>query len=85
VHTIDFIGWYNDQSQRKNKISKSDAYHLYLAYHEGQGGFARRSYKNKQWLKDVATKVSKRSGVYRAQLNECEAKFNRGWFRWPFS
>ena len=82
---IDFIGWYNDQSQRKNKISKSDAYHLYLAYHEGQGGFARRSYKNKQWLKDVATKVSKRSGVYRAQLNECEAKFNRGWFRGLFS
>lgn len=82
---VDFIGWYNDQSQRKNKISKSDAYHLYLAYHEGQGGFARRSYKNKQWLKDVATKVSKRSGVYRAQLNQCEAKFNRGWFRRLFS
>ena len=82
---IDFIGWYNDQSQRKNKISKSDAYHLYLAYHEGQGGFARRSYKNKQWLKDVATKVSKRSGVYRGQLNKCEAKFNRGFFRRLFS
>ena len=78
---IDFIGWYNDQSQRKNKISKSDAYHLYLAYHEGQGGFARRSYKNKQWLKDVATKVSKRSGVYLAQLDKCEAKFKREWFR----
>jgi len=78
---IDFIGWYNDQSQRKNKISKSDAYHLYLAYHEGQGGFARRSYKNKRWLKDVATKVSKRSGVYGAQLNKCEAKFDRGLFR----
>ena len=82
---IDFIGWYNDQSQRRNKISKSDAYHLYLAYHEGQGGFARRSYKNKQWLKDVATKVSKRSGIYRAQLNKCEAEFNRGWFRRLFS
>lgn len=82
---IDFIGWYNDQSQRRNKISKSDAYHLYLAYHEGQGGFARRSYKNKQWLKDVATKVSKRSGIYRAQLNKCEAEFNRGWFWRLFS
>lgn len=82
---IDFIGWYNDQSQRKNKISKSDAYHLYLAYHEGQGGFARRTYKNKQWLKDVATKVSKRSGQYRAQLDKCEARFNRGFFRRLFS
>ena len=78
---IDFIGWYNDQSQRKNNIAKTDAYHLYLAYHEGQGGFAKRSFKNKQWLKDVATKVSKRSGTYRAQLDRCEAKFNRGFFR----
>lgn len=82
---IDFIGWYNDQSQRKNNIAKSDAYHLYLAYHEGQGGFARRSFKNKQWLKDVATKVSRRSGTYRAQLDRCEDKFNRGFFRRLFS
>ena len=78
---IDFIGWYNDQSQRKNNISKSDAYSLYLAYHEGQGGFAKRSFKNKQWLKDIATKVSARSKRYRTQLNGCEAKFNRGFFR----
>ena len=78
---VDFIGWYNDQSQRKNNISKSDAYHLYLAYHEGHGGFARRTFKNKQWLKDVATKVSKRSGVYRAQLNGCEKRFQQGFFR----
>ena len=78
---IDFIGWYNDQSQRKNKISKSDAYHLYLAYHEGQGGFARRTYKNKKWLKNVATKVTKRANIYRAQLDKCESKFNRGFFR----
>jgi len=78
---VDFIGWYNDQSQRRNQISKSDAYHLYLAYHEGQGGFKKRTFRNKQWLKDVATKVSKRSGMYRAQLNGCEKKFNRGFFR----
>lgn len=82
---IDFIGWYNDQSQRRNSIAKSDAYHLYLAYHEGHGGFAKRSFKNKQWLKDVATRVSKRAGTYRAQLDRCEARFNRGFFRRLFS
>lgn len=82
---IDFIGWYNDQSQRKNNISKADAYHLYLAYHEGQGGYARRSFKNKQWLKDVAKKVSARSASYRVQLDRCEAKFNRGFLRRLFS
>lgn len=78
---IDFIGWYNDQSQRKNKISKSDAYHLYLAYHEGHGGFAKRTFRNKQWLKDVAKKVSKRSTTYSSQLNTCEEKFKQGFFR----
>lgn len=78
---IDFIGWYNDQSQKKNNINKGDAYHLYLAYHEGQGGFAKRSYRKKQWLKDVATKVSSRAGTYRAQLDRCEDKFKGGFWR----
>lgn len=77
---IDFVGWYNDQSFRRNKIQKTDAYHLYLAYHEGQGGFAKRSFRNKAWLKDVAKKVSARSAVYRDQLKKCEKELQRGWF-----
>ncbi|MFT6520154.1 MAG: hypothetical protein ACJATP_003838, partial [Candidatus Azotimanducaceae bacterium] len=55
---IDFIGWYNDQSFRRNKIAKTDAHNLYLAYHEGHGGFAKRSFVKKQWLKDVSKKVA---------------------------
>ncbi len=82
---MDFIGWYNDQSQRRNGIKKNDAYHLYLAYHEGQGGFAKRSYKNKKWLTDVAKKVSRRSGMYSEQLKSCEKKLNRGFFGRLFS
>ena len=77
---MDFIGWYNDQSQRKNRIKKSDAYNLYLAYHEGQGGYAKRSYKKKKWLLDVAKKVSERSIMYAGQLKGCEKKLNRGFF-----
>jgi hypothetical protein len=82
---MDFIGWYNDQSQRKNGIKKSDAYHLYLAYHEGQGGYARRTYKKKKWLMDVAKKVSQRSDMYAAQLKRCEKTLNRGFFGRLFS
>ena len=82
---MDFIGWYNDQSQRKNKIKKSDAYHLYLAYHEGQGGYAKRSYKKKKWLTDVAKKVSQRSSMYGKQLKACEQKLDRGFFGRLFS
>tara|TARA_A100001037_G_C14938717_1_gene539500 strand:+ start:59 stop:673 length:615 start_codon:yes stop_codon:yes gene_type:complete len=78
---MDFIGWYNDQSQRINKIKKTDAYNLYLAYHEGHGGFKKRSFAKKQWLKDVATKVTARSNAYASQLKTCEKKLNGGFFR----
>ena len=81
---MDFIGWYNDQSQRINKIKKTDAYNLYLAYHEGQGGFKKRSFAKKQWLKDVATKVTARSNAYASQLQTCEKKLNGGFFRGLF-
>ena len=35
---LDFIGWYNHKTWRELKISRTDAYRLYLAYHEGRGG-----------------------------------------------
>lgn len=77
---IDFIGWYNDQSYRRNRIQKTDAFNLYLAYHEGQGGFSRKSYVKKGWLTDVANKVSSRSSMYQGQLKTCEKNLNRNWF-----
>jgi len=76
---IDFVGWYNDQSFRKNQIQKTDAYHLYLAYHEGQGGFSKRSFRKKAWLKEVAKKVANRADLYQRQLNGCEKELQKGW------
>lgn len=78
ANAMDFIGWYNYQSRRKNGIKKGDAYHLYLAYHEGHVGFERRTFKKKKWLKDVAHNVSKRASMYNKQLKGCEKKLNRG-------
>ncbi len=79
--SIDFIGWYNHQSYRRNGIRKDDPYHLYLAYHEGHGGFERRSFRNKQWLKDVAKKVSRNSARYTSQLKSCEEDLkDDGWW-----
>ena len=51
---IDFIGWYNHQSYKRSGIAKTDTYRLYLAYHEGHGGYNRGSYRSKQWLIDEA-------------------------------
>lgn len=73
---VDFIGWYNHKSLIRNKINPHDAYSLYLAYHEGQGGFSRKTYNNKPWLLKVAKKVEKRSNMYRQQLQGCEKELD---------
>lgn len=78
---IDFIGWYNHTSARMCQINPADTYHLYLAYHEGHGGFNRRTFSNKEWLKRVAHKVSARSQSYTQQLASCREELERGgWF-----
>lgn len=80
---VDFIGWYNLQSQTRNKIKLNDAYNLYLAYHEGHGGYSKQTYKNKGWLKSTAQQVSARAVKYTAQLTQCEERFQSSWW-WPF-
>ena len=81
--SIDFIGWYNHQSYRKAGIKKNDPYHLYLAYHEGWGGYNRRTFKSKQWLKGVSRKVSRQSAHYSKQLKGCEEDLkDDGWWFW---
>lgn len=68
----DFIGWYCDISANRLGLSKWDAKNLYLAYHEGHGGFQRKSYLRKLWLMQVANKVSKRASLFQGQLTGCE-------------
>ena len=69
---IDFIGWYNAQTRKRNKVSATNAYGLYLAYHEGHGGFNRKTYNKKQWLLKVADKVAWRAKKYNQQLAQCK-------------
>ena len=67
----DFIGWYGDLIHRRTAVEKHDAYNLYLAYHEGPGGFARGSYQGKPWLLEVARKVEARARLYQDQYLGC--------------
>ena len=77
----DFIGWYSKQVNRKLGIPPTDAYALYLAYHEGAGGYANRSYMKQPWLIRYGRKVSNRAQVYQRQLNSCEGNFNKSWWK----
>jgi hypothetical protein len=84
---IDFVGWYCHMSHLNCGISKHDAYSLYLAYHEGHGGYNRKTYRNKGWLLAVAGKVRARSDTYKNQLASCEREFKKRpccCLFWPF-
>lgn len=83
---IDFIGWYNAQTKKINGVSLSNTYGLYMAYHEGHGGYKKKTYNKKEWLKTVANKVSSRASTYKSQLKNCEEKLQKGngFSLWPF-
>ena len=82
---VDFIGWYNARSVKEAGIARDDAYHLYLAYHEGTGGYRRKTYAKKKWLIDIARNVQATATQYDAQLKRCEKALGRGWFLRLFS
>jgi len=76
----DFIGWYTTQSKNIIGISKNDFYNQYLAYHEGQGGWKKKSYLEKKWLIEVAKNVERNAKMYNNQLKDCENSLNRKGF-----
>lgn len=67
----DFVGWYARESYERNNIYPTDARNLYLAYHEGQAGFARGSYRAKPWLVQLSGRVAERAIMYDTQLRAC--------------
>jgi hypothetical protein len=78
----DFVGWYGYMAYKKAGISRSDPYRLYLAYHEGIGGYLRKTYRKKPWLMGVARKVERQSRQYQNQLNRCHKSLERKpWYR----
>ncbi|MES0363494.1 MAG: transglycosylase SLT domain-containing protein [Desulfobacteria bacterium] len=84
--SIDFVGWYCNVSHVQCRIAKNDTYNLYLAYHEGQGGFLKKTYRKKAWLRQVAGKAAGRAKTYKKQLASCEREFQKrgDCCLWPF-
>ena len=68
---LDFIGWYNNESNRRLRIAKNDAYNLYLAYYSGHGGYARGVWKGSNTIKGYANKVLRQANLYAGQLKRC--------------
>ena len=83
---LDFIGWYNQRTRRQLGIPLTDAQRLYLAYHEGQGGYRRGTWRDKPKVQSAARRVAATADRYRAQLARCESRFRcDSWYQvWPF-
>tara|TARA_B100001113_G_C21103352_1_gene619722 strand:- start:1365 stop:1964 length:600 start_codon:yes stop_codon:yes gene_type:complete len=74
--SADFIGWYASKGFYQG-FERNDARSLYLAYHEGYGGFKKRTYRKKQWLIKVADRVQSRSEMYQKQYWGCAKDLKR--------
>jgi len=72
AHAFDFVHWYINRSYTLNGVSKWDYSNQYLNYHEGHGGFQRKTHLNKNWLLKTASRVKARAERYKNQLNSCQ-------------
>ena len=74
--SADFIGWYASKGYYQG-FDRLDARSLYLAYHEGYGGFKKKSYRKKPWLIKVADRVQIRSTKYQQQYWGCAEQLKK--------
>jgi hypothetical protein len=77
---MDFMGWYMDQTQHINGVPLQDIYRQYLNYHEGWGGYRRKTYERKPEVKAIARNVQARSELFEQQYAGCKAELDRGFW-----
>ena len=80
IDVTDFIGWYSNQTTKILGIPQNDFFNQYLAYHEGHGGWKKKSFSTKKWLIDVAKNVESTGNKYNNQLKQCESELNKKGF-----
>ena len=68
--SVDFIGWYTTKTEKILKVSKTDAFKQYIAYHEGWGNY--KNYKSNNKVINLAKRVEKQSNIYKKQLSDCK-------------
>jgi hypothetical protein len=71
----EFVGWYASRAYKRAGIPPTNAYSLYLAYHEGITNYMHRSYLKKPWLMRVAQRVQARAKMYQSQLKRCWRRY----------
>ncbi len=82
---MDFVGWYSHKTKLNNGIPLNDAYRQYLNYHEGWGGYSRKTHNSKDWLLKVARRVENRAQIYESQYAGCRQHLQQGFWERLFS
>ena len=69
--SVDFVGWYVHDIMNRTHLPPTSPKQIYLAYHEGVGGYTRGSYKQKSELDAISTQVQNRAILYQKQWDAC--------------
>ena len=69
--SVDFVGWYMNKTRVMNGVALNDAYNQYIAYHEGHTGYRRGDWRNKAWLRKVASDVHRKAGEFQRHIAAC--------------
>lgn len=80
--SLDFLGWYTNESQSRLNIPMSDARNQYLAYKEGWSGYQDGYHKSKRELQMEASRVDRQARTYSVQLKHCKVDLNQDKSPW---
>jgi hypothetical protein len=72
--SVDFVGWYYNRSYQLNGVALNDAYHLYLTYYFGHGGYGRGVWRKRADVQRIAWRVSGQAERYTQQMRGCGYK-----------
>ena len=78
---VEFVAWYSAELVGVLGLSRTDVESLYLAYHEGPGGYARGSHLAKPEVRRSARRVAARAARFESQLASCRSALDRR-LRW---
>ncbi|MFD2178631.1 hypothetical protein [Veronia pacifica] len=80
--SLDFIGWYTNETKNRLNIPMSDVRNQYLAFQEGWNGYRDGYHKSKRELLLTASKVDRQARTYAVQMKHCKVDLNQDKSPW---
>lgn len=78
--SVDFVGWYLDNTAHQANLKRWDAKNLYIAYYAGISAFMKGTWREYPRLEYVANEVEQMTSNYENQLRECKKGPGRNYY-----